>query len=840
MAVLQRVAFYPQERLDTPDIRSLEAFSQNDWTYFIKGIMTTKSMVVSGFDISNYANIFTVPGVKLRLSNVSLLHPEAKTSSSGFYVSAGNEKDVTLSLNPSATNFVEMDLKSTPGVRDIRAFWDMGADAGKGSEFTDIVDTVINLETDISTNVAGFSAGKIPLYKIVTNSQGLVIEITDCRPMLFRLGTGGSSPDPLATAEFPPIPDQTHAELETNGTATEATTSNAPFLGGDKNIKSLKQWMDIIMTRLKQMNAVPYWYMKPQATIASAYQNAALTLTSGGMWQHLTGTPGYLRLIDGSTMIRFGQDNSVLLPFTSFDLTVNRTLYVILSKDSSTVSYRAGGDDVSPVVPKDIIAVTSTTVTVAPEGNYLNEDGTLFIKGADFTYESYNDLTGLFLGVYPDPSGLVAVGDTAYQGSRNGIGHYMTSTPDAMPKIVDGISLGVERVYWLAYYDGNDTIIIKDSELLPGESVQVGDDTPEQVYQYIGSQSGADNFPIYNVQTIPNGINLTDAIAEAYKILEKPIYDEVIIDNSHSGWEADTVIYLPNNSKTGAAAQYVLGTDELQIYRDGTLLRKTYDYEELTSTSIKLLRPIYVDSYLRLRISSVGGSGLSTGMMDSNRNLQAAYNNGRTITAVPDEPVLINGSSSDQEVLRVEGKLTATAPIKTAGTEMIESGSNPIPSGKTGLWVDEATKTLFFTKPDGTLIPLSGAIEALQGDNANFKRRMQNTTGSTIPAGAAVYIKGTRQIGLADADDPLAHRLFGFTIQTIPDGEFGDVVYQGVVPNIMQGTGIPSGTWMWLQTVPGSIATTPPNMSLSYQVIVGQVDGDDLIIQIQTSGQIGS
>ena len=839
MAVLQRVAFYPQQRLDTPDARALEAFSQNDWSYFIKGVFSTKSMVISGFDVSNYANIFMVPGVKLKLSNVSLLHPEAKTAASGFYVSAGNEKDFTLDLSPASTSFIEVDLKSTAGVRDIRAFWDMGADAGRGSEFTDNVDTVINLEIDITVSVSGFSAGKLPLYKIVTNAQGLVIELTDCRNMMYRLGTGGSSPDPFATAEFPAIPDQAHAELENNTTSTQATTTNAPFLGGDKNIKSLKQWMDIIMTRLKQMNSVPFWYMKPQSTLAGVYQNAALTLVSGGTWEHLSGTPGKLKLMYGSTMIRFGQNNSILQPFSSINLTSNSTLYILLSNDGSQVTYGLGGDGIKPVSPKDVTSVTTTTITVGANGNYVVEDGKVFIKGTSYSYMDYNDLTGLFTGVTPDPTSLVEVGDIAYQGNNSGLGYYMTSTSGRLPSVTeDGTSLGVERVYWLAYYDGASTVIIKDSELLPGESVEVGDDTPDQVYQYIGSSSGADNYPVYDVNSIPNGLNLTLAIKEAYSILERPIYDEIVPDSSQTGWAVNSIIYLPDNSKVSLPASYTLGTDELQVFRDGNLLRKNYDYEETTSNSVRILRAIYVDSYLRFRVSSVGGSSLSSGQIGSTNSLQAAYNSGHAVTTIPNEPIVINSSSANEEVLRIDGVLKTTYPVKTSGVEISSSTSNPITAGQTGIWTDLATKKLFYTKPDGTNLSISGGLEFILGDSASLKRSMQNTSGATIPSGSAVYIKGTRQIGLADADDPIKHRLFGFTANTCANNEWVNVIYQGVVPNILAGSGIPSGSWIWLQTVPGTIASIDPGLPGAFLVIVGQSDGDDLIIQIQTNGQI--
>ena len=242
MAVLQRVALYPNERYDTPDARAMEAFSQNDWRFFLSGIISKKSYVLSGFEITNYANIFRVSGVRLRQNNAVIMHPEATTQAAGFYVAAGSEPDAQLQLSPNATNFVEIDFETTSGTPDTRAFWDMGADGGKGAEFTDEVDTVINLELKITSNTSSFSGGKIPLYKIVTNSNGLAIEVTDCRPLFFRLGTGGTAPDPAAEYNWPQTsPDSEHAQFETPIKSVAATESNAPFEGGDKNIKSLKE-----------------------------------------------------------------------------------------------------------------------------------------------------------------------------------------------------------------------------------------------------------------------------------------------------------------------------------------------------------------------------------------------------------------------------------------------------------------------------------------------------------------------------------------------------------------------------------------------------------------------
>jgi hypothetical protein len=899
LAILQRVALYPSERLDIPDARMIEAAAINDWRFFIQGVISSKSLVLSGFEITNFQNIFTVPGVRLQLNNVVLLHPEATTQAAGFFVSSGTEADFNLVLNPATTNFVEVDLTNVPGTRDVRAFWDSGSQ----SEFTDTVDTVINLDLRILTNVSGFTPGRIPLYKVITNSANVVLKVTDCRPLFFRLGTGGSSPDPDFEFQFPNLPDADHARLETPVEATSATNGNAPFQGGDKNIKSLKQWMDAVMSLLKATNGVPYWYMKPNTSLPSAYQNAALCLITGGTWEHIgksakvvsstattvtvgadtafepgpssfkidgnaftytsyssstkkfsgvspnptsvatagkiviQGVIGHLKLTGGSVLVRFGQANSVLNPFADIDLTTHRTLYVILSKDASPISYGMGSDGSTPVVPKDVTSADISSITVATGGNYIAGSGKLMIRGSEFSYAAYNQATGLFTGVSPDPSGLVEAGDTVYQCANGGLGFYHVSSSERVPGIQGGVSEGAERVFWLAYYDSANTIFIRDSELVPGESADVGSDDSAQIFQYIGSNGPSDNYPVYGVTSIADGTNLTEAISEAFQIIETPIYDEII--EAPSGFPATTILTLPPNTNVpgNPPGQYTMGTRELEIYENGILLRNNFDYSEVSATSVQLLRDVYAGTYLRFRIASVGGAGAAAGG-SSGLSLQNAYANGQSILTTPGNPVTIDGPSGEK-LLWVKGDVRIDGVLDPTGVELTPQTSNPIPTGKVGFWVNGSNHELMFTREDGSILQAGAILENLGGNSASLSIDMTNNTGSSIPAGAPVYISGSSQIALADADSDLAHRFFGITAQAIPSGSSGKVIYQGVVPGILAGSGIPSGEYIWLQTTPGGMAPVEPSSQGAFLIIIGISNGDDLILQQQTNGRVG-
>jgi hypothetical protein len=840
LAILQKVSLYTQERFDVPDARALEAFSQNDWRFFIQGVLSNKSMVLSGFEITNYNNIFTVQGVKLQQNNVVLIHPEATTQAAGFYVSAGTEPDATLVLNPNNTNFVECDLSTSPGTEDTRAFWDPGANSGAGAEYTSSVATVINLNLSISVNVSGFTTGRIPLYKINTNSSGVVTALTDCRPLFFRLGSGGSSADADNKFAWPTLsPDSAHAQLETPIKATSANATNNPAKGGDKNIKTWKQWMDAIMSALLQTKATSYWY-QPSLSMSEVYQNSSLTLLVGGTWQHLSGTAGRLELVSGSTIYRLGKTNNCSLSsFPSLDMTANPVLWVMLPQDSA-VNFIMGQDAATPVIPQkvgsNVSDITSSTLKVAAGGNYFTAPGNILVRNVSFSYTGYDASTGVFTGVLPDPSGVVKATDYVYQDSNAAVGTYHYGPSAAIPNTANGVSKGAEKTLWLAFFDGAE-MHLSNADLVPGEQIQVGNNTSQAIITYIGSTGEADSTPVYNVGSIPNGTNLTQAIKTAFGILETPIYDEVVVDSGGTGWTSGSFIALPPNSRSGnSSAHYTIGTGELVVYENGILLRAGYDYTEASSSSIQLLRDAYTGTYFRFRVANVGGAGASAGGGSAGVTLQQAYANGSTIVVAPGVPVVIDGTSG--KYLHVKGDVQIDGLLDPTGIELTPQVTNPLSSGKTGLWVDNTNKQLMYTRHDNTLLPLGNIVESLGGQFQQFTRTMKNLTGATIPAGSAVYISGQGQIGLCNASSSPAFKFFGITAASIPNASTGTVVYLGSIQGIFTGLGIPAGSYIWISEVSGALSTTPATSAGSFEVIVGISDGDDLILQPQVRGDL--
>jgi hypothetical protein len=208
--MLQRVRFLSQERLDLPDLFNLDSFQSTDWAQFFQSFMAATPFIVQGFDVASPASLIgsTTAAISINIANSVMFFPSSLAAFSGFFVAPATELSQSVTLSPAATNYVELDQTTITGAPDTRSFWDPSASGGVGAEFTQIVDTAIFLKADVSVNTVGFSADKIPIAKVVVNSAVLpaIVSITDCRPMFFRLGTGGTAPNPLFDFVWPNTP----------------------------------------------------------------------------------------------------------------------------------------------------------------------------------------------------------------------------------------------------------------------------------------------------------------------------------------------------------------------------------------------------------------------------------------------------------------------------------------------------------------------------------------------------------------------------------------------------------------------------------------------------------
>jgi hypothetical protein len=266
MSVLRRVNFLSEQRVDLPDLRSIESSVSADFDTLIQAFVTGTSQgyFIRGFELSmtgaiggasNNLQVIVDPG--------AIFHIAASQSGTVFMVPTGtplqalnsvtNPNVVTGSFSANSTNYVGLDYSRflDPSTDAEVILWDPTSNTE-----TDIIAPRAQiLEYTLSISTTIWPANILPIAIVTTDSGNNVLSITDARWLLFRLGTGGSSPN-----SFYQYPWTAQTEGRNANPNTSTSNSVNPFEGGDKMLSNLKDWMNAVMTSLAQIQGTPYWF----------------------------------------------------------------------------------------------------------------------------------------------------------------------------------------------------------------------------------------------------------------------------------------------------------------------------------------------------------------------------------------------------------------------------------------------------------------------------------------------------------------------------------------------------------------------------------------------------
>lgn len=174
-----------------------------------------------------------------------------------------------------------------------------------------------------------------------------------------------------------------------------------------------------------------------------------------------------------------------------------------------------------------------------------------------------------------------------------------------------------------------------------------------------------------------------------------------------------------------------------------------------------------------------------------------------------------NASSGDAWILNKPSTFTPSAHAAThadGGTDSIQPFAgvrfdtvNPdaTPSVAQMVWNDNDGTASMILKGGNVTLPVGQASIHM----------VYNDSGSSIAKGKVVYIYGSQgqrmTIRLADNDvDTTSARTFGFTAETIADGQQGFVISEGLLTNVST-SGLADGTILWLGDDGNYVATRP-------------------------------
>lgn len=297
MAVLGRLLVSSAERLDLPDLLSIDSYGAGDWKYFVQGLIgPSKPYILKGFDIIDPQNAIGTQSCSIRVADSVVLYPGSTAGPFYHGLTEGNTNALPLvpELRKNAVNYVYLTFSTFNTSVDTRAFWDPDKDGGTGGEFTQDVNTESVLKVEVNVSTGSFPANTIPVAKVTVGAV-VITAIEDARDLMFRLGTGGISPNPNNTYNFRSLPSSTYQRNEPPTIMSNPSDPN-PFQGADKNILTLKEWMDVVMTKLKELGGTTYWYQDASTfSVASIFADAlTTTYKSKGKYLHSSATAGDL------------------------------------------------------------------------------------------------------------------------------------------------------------------------------------------------------------------------------------------------------------------------------------------------------------------------------------------------------------------------------------------------------------------------------------------------------------------------------------------------------------------------------------------------------------------
>jgi len=449
MAVLGRVLIASQERIDLPDLLAVDGFTSADFKAIVSSFTGDKSYIVKGLDVINPAACISASSLSIKVSDCLIFAP---TSPSGpFFQGLPEGHELSEPLIPNliagATNYVYAVLATQTTASDQRAFWDPDSTDEWGSETVQEVDTQTILTINIGVSTSSFPEGTIPICKV--QMSNVITSITDCRNLYFRLGTGGQSPDTLNQLLLTPESPIT----------ISASGGNNPFQGGDKDISSMKQFMDIVMTRLKEISGDIFWYdsSSPMSIKKLWWHSLASTLKSRGEWVHDQSIAGklswtadinILSLIDKrNTILRKGdvtlQDGQVAFLELKQDYPINGTslqVEFVSGANFINANFDTTFDNLS--VGDWIKSITdSDDKYVRVEGFYLEKN----LGGGLTSKDSARSIK--VSSVY---AGLTATNFAVF--TR---GEYTSADIMVTNRDVEGLTAMGEKFFWIATRDDN-------------------------------------------------------------------------------------------------------------------------------------------------------------------------------------------------------------------------------------------------------------------------------------------------------------------------------------------------------------------------------------------------
>lgn len=287
MAILTTSNLLSEQRYDVSDARRIESGVRNDFDDLITGIWTNteQGYIVRGFSILTAGSIGSpANGLQMVVDPGAVLNINASVSGTIFQtpegtpnqtLNAATNTNVSGSFTANSTNYVGIDYNrfadSTTNVT--KYIWSAAAN----DEIETIAPAAQTLTYKIYITTSVWASNVLPVAIVTTDGNGNVTSITDARWMLCSLETGGLNPNPKYTYPW--------SEGRVQPPVTTTSDSVNPFVGGDKQLTCVKDWMNAVMSTFLEIKGTPSWFSgggaNPIPSLVSLFQDLGNTVITG-------------------------------------------------------------------------------------------------------------------------------------------------------------------------------------------------------------------------------------------------------------------------------------------------------------------------------------------------------------------------------------------------------------------------------------------------------------------------------------------------------------------------------------------------------------------------------
>jgi len=530
MAIKRQNRILSQQRLTVPLMKAIESGVSSDFDDLLRGFVAGYSTpyVIRGFFINILGNSFTQTADNLTLNaqNSGILHVRG-TESGTILIVNGSTAEALSTTNSKvkgafvagATNYISLSLVRTadPNSVDTVVLWDVNS----STERPKLIPTATILDYRINISTAGFGTN-LPIATVATNAGNIPTSIVDARNMIFRLGTGGAVPNPLYSYGWP--------GGRTEPPVISTSSAQNPFFGADKQIATMKEWMDAVMTSIKEIKGTPYWFSvgggggATGLSLLSVNDDANLSeLTGTGFFTHDDAIMGqlfvssdiYIRNVVTDSYFRIEQftkllnDGQVLyVPLIRYRVIGGNIIIMPLTAPASVLA--AAGGNLARIMQVTAVGQFSPLVAnsaIPGGGDFIrsqNDDNRYFRQIEEF-YDAAGVITtaanATYLVIDAAYTGSVGAQSTLYNKTFYSA---LTDVTVANKNAVLGLT-NIENVYWIALRQGSLIYIKHMGEMEQGEIRYISDNTTFNILNYIGSPTEATGVPTY-ASTIVGGV----------------------------------------------------------------------------------------------------------------------------------------------------------------------------------------------------------------------------------------------------------------------------------------------------------------------------------------------